>query len=217
MGFFKEFYEQNQFVRSLNSTFLVLIPKKGDAEDIKDFRPISLLGGSFKILAKVLANRLKRVVGKVVSQAQNAFLEGRQILDAALITNEIVDALLRRNESGVLCKLDIEKAYDHLDWKFLLKVLSKMGFGSKWISWIGWCISLATFSVLVNGSFSGFFRSSKGLRQGDPLSPHLFVIGMEALSYLIDKVVERGYLSGCSFGGRGREGGVDYLSLIVRK
>ena len=77
MGFFKEFYEQNKFVRSLNSTFLILIPKKGDAEDIKDFRPISLLGGLYKILAKVLANRLKRVVGKVVSEAQNAFVEGR--------------------------------------------------------------------------------------------------------------------------------------------
>ena len=77
MGFFNEFYNQNKFMRSLNSTFLVLIPKKGDAMDIKDFRPISLVGGLYKILAKVHANRLKRVVGKVVSKAQNAFVEGR--------------------------------------------------------------------------------------------------------------------------------------------
>ena len=90
-----------------------------------------MVGGLYKILAKVLANRLKRVVGKVVSEAQNAFVEGRQILDAALIANEVVDALLWRKESGVLCKLDIEKAYDHLDWDFLLKVMTKMGFGSK--------------------------------------------------------------------------------------
>ena len=132
--------------------------------DIKDFRPISLMERLYKILAKVLANRLKRVVGKVISEAQNAFVEDRQILDAALFANEVVDVMLRRKESGVLCKLDIEKAYDHLDWDFLLKVMNKMGFGSSWTCWISWCISSATFSVMVNGSPSGFFRSSRGLR-----------------------------------------------------
>ena len=76
MGFFKEFHEKNMFVRSLNSTFLVLVPKKENAVDIKDFRPISLVGGVYKILAKVLANRLKMVVGQVVSTSQNAFCGG---------------------------------------------------------------------------------------------------------------------------------------------
>ena len=114
MGFLKEFHEHGRFVRSLNSTFLVLISKKAGAEDLKDFRPISLVGGLYKLLTKVLANRLKKVVGKVVSSARNAFVEGRQILDAAFIDNEAIDSLLKRNESGVLCKLDLEKAYDHL-------------------------------------------------------------------------------------------------------
>ena len=174
MGFFKEFYEHNRFVRSLNSTFMVLIPKKRDAEDIKDFRPISLLGGLYKILAKVLANRLKKVVGKVVSEAQNAFVEGRQILDATLIANEAVDATLRRRDSGVLCKLDIEKTYDHLDWEFLLELLSKMGFGSKWISWINWCISSASFSVMVNGSFL-FLLKLQRVETGGPALPLIFL------------------------------------------
>ena len=107
--------------------------------------------------AKVVANRLKRVLGQVVSEAQNAFVEGRQILDAALIANEAVDALLQRNLSGVVCKLDIEKAYGHLDWDFLMKVMSKKGFGSKWTNWISWCISSAAFFVMVNGSPFGFF------------------------------------------------------------
>ena len=90
MEFFKDFFDHNKFVRNLNSTFLVLIPKKENAMDIKDYRPISLVGGLYKALAKVLANRLKRVAGQVVSTAQNAFVEGRQILDAVLITNEAI-------------------------------------------------------------------------------------------------------------------------------
>ena len=114
LGFFKDFFERGKFVRSLNTTFLVLIPKKCGAEDLSDFRPISLVGGLYKLLAKVLANRLKKVVGKVVSSSQNAFVEGRQILDVALIANEVIDSLLKRKESGVMCKLDLEKAYDRI-------------------------------------------------------------------------------------------------------
>ena len=94
---FKEFHEHSSFLKSLNNTFLVLIPKKSGAEDLGDFRPISLLGGLYKLLAKVLANRLKRVVGKVVSTSQNAFVMGRQILDA-LIANEVIDLWQKQNE-----------------------------------------------------------------------------------------------------------------------
>ena len=91
--------------------------------------------------------------------------------------------------------LDIEKAYDHLNWGFLLEVLGKMGFGMKWLAWIKWCISSVFFFVLLNGCSTNFFKSSRGLRQGDPLSPFLFVIGMEAFSRLIYKAVMGGFLS----------------------
>ena len=134
------------------------------------------------------------------------FVEGRQILDAALIANEAIDSMLKKNESRVLCKLDIEKAYDHLNWNFLLIVMQKMGFREKWAGWIRWCISFASFLVLVNGIPSGFFQNTRGLRQGDPLSPYLFVIRMEALSYLINRVVSEGFLLGCRVWGRGGEG-----------
>ena len=107
MGFFRDFHERGRFVRVLNATFLVLIPKKGGVDDLRDFRPISLVGGLYKLLAKVLASRLKRVVNRVVSSAQNTFVEGRQILNAMLIANEAIDSMLKRNESGVSCKLDI--------------------------------------------------------------------------------------------------------------
>ena len=114
LGFFREFFEHNQFVKSLNATFLVLIPKGRTVEDLKDLRPISLVGSLYKILSKVLTNRIKRVMGVIISQSQNAFVEGRQILDAVLIANEAVDSILRRKENEILCKLDIEKAYDHI-------------------------------------------------------------------------------------------------------
>ena len=92
--------------------------------------------------------------------------------------------------------MDIEKAYDNISWEFLYQVMGRMGFGSRWMSWIKWCISIASFSVLINGSLASFFLSSRGLRQGDPLSPYLFVIGMEALSSLINHAVEGNYLFG---------------------
>ncbi|RVW36396.1 putative ribonuclease H protein [Vitis vinifera] len=153
------------------------------AEDLGDYRPISLLGGLYKLLAKVLANRLKKIIDKVISPDQNAFIKGRQILDGSLIANE-----------------------------FLLKVLHKMGFGSKWIGWMWSCISTIKYSMLVNGVPAGFFSSSKGLRQGDPLSPYLFIMGMEVLSALISRAVEGGFIYGCRiWKGRGQPVNITHL------
>ena len=111
MEMFKDFHEQSSFLKSLNTIFLVLLPKKGGAEDLGDFRPISLLGGLYKLLA----NRLKKVIGKVVSLDKNAFVMGRQILDASLIANEMIDSWQKRKEKGLICKLDIEKTYDSIN------------------------------------------------------------------------------------------------------
>ncbi|RVW40788.1 Transposon TX1 uncharacterized 149 kDa protein [Vitis vinifera] len=115
----RQFHETGSFVRSLKATFLVLIPKKGGAEDLKDFRPISLVGGLYKWLAKVLANRMKGVLAKVISWSQKAFVEGRQIMDAVLVANEAIDSIVKSNRGAILYKLDIEKAFDHVDWDFL--------------------------------------------------------------------------------------------------
>ena len=141
------------------------------------------------------------MMNKLVNLAQNAFVEGRQILDAFLIANEVIDSMLKK-EKVVLCKLDIEKVYDKINCNFLTAVLIKMDFKEKWLGWIKWCISTASFSVMLNGSPEGFFRSSSGLRQGDPLSPYLFVLGMEAFFLLVDRAAEGGFISGYKFKGR---------------
>jgi hypothetical protein len=191
-----EFHEHCKFERSLNTTFVSLITKKHGADQIKDFRPISLVGGMYKIIAKLLANRLSAILGKIVSPSQNAFVKGRQILDSVLIANECLNCRLKSNIPGVICKLDLEKAYDHVNWAFLSYLLRRCGFPEKWRQWIYFCISSVRFSILVNGSPCGFFKSSRGIRQGDPLSPMLFVIVMEALSRMIDKAIGAGMISG---------------------
>ena len=204
MYFFKEFYEKKKFVRSLNATFLVLIPKKGNVEDIKDYRPISLLGSLYKILAKVLTNRLRRVMDKVISPSQNAFVEGRQILDATLIANEVVDSMLRRNDGGVVCKLDIEKAYDHFKLGVCALGNEKNGF---WLKMVILDLLVYVYSFFLNPyqwGFRGLFPKYEGTTVGGPpipLSPYLFVLGMDILSRLVNKAMEGNFLSGCKIGG----------------
>jgi hypothetical protein len=199
MEVFREFFIGGSFEKSLNASFISLISKIPGANDLKDFRPISLVGGVYKIIAKVLANRLKTVLENVISKSQSAFVKGRQILDPILVANECLDSRLRSGEPRVMCKMDLEKAYDHVNWNFLLFVLRRCGFGEKWCSWIKHCISSVRFSVMVNDSPNGFFSSSRGLRQGDPLSP-LFVFVMEALSQMISAAVGGGLLEGFSVG-----------------
>ena len=160
MDLVKDFHKWGRFVRSLNSTFLVLILKREGAEDLKDFKPISLVGGLYKLIAKVLANRLKKVMNSLVNSAQDVFVEGRQILDAPLIANKVIDSIMSRKEMSVICKLDIEMAYNKINWNFIVKVLKRMSFWEKWIGWIRWCISVASLFILINGSPTCFFNSA---------------------------------------------------------
>ena len=203
LAIFSEFYEYGSFVRSLNATFLSLIPKKTNAVEVKDFRPISLVGSVYKILAKVLANQLSMVLATIISLSQNAFVQGRQIIDWVLVANECLNTRLKEDVPGVICKLDVEKAYDHVNWNFLLYLLDRCGFPLKWGRWISYCISTVRFSILINGGPEGFFGSSRGLCQGDSLSPLLFVIIMEALSRMMSKAVAGGILSGFQVGSKG--------------
>jgi hypothetical protein len=196
MGFFHEVHTYCKFERSLNASFIALIPKKQNASNIRDFRLISLIESVYKLLAKVLANRLKGVLDSLISESQDAFVGGRKILDSVLIANECLDSRIKSRLPGVICKLDIENAYDHVNWSCLLYLLERMGFGIRWGWWIEAYISSVQFFVLVNGSLEGFFGSSRGLCQGDLLSPLLFLLVMEALSKMLRKAETEGLIQG---------------------
>ncbi|XP_028122358.1 uncharacterized protein LOC114319532 [Camellia sinensis] len=165
-----------------------------------DYRPISLVGSVYKVLAKVLASRLKGVLPHIISTAQSAFIGGRNILDGILIANEIVDGWRKSKMRGVIIKLDFEKAFDSVNWCYLSSMVLNFGFGVKWISWIKECISTAKLSVLVNGSPTEEFPPQKGFRQGDPLSPFLFNIAAEGLNILMSRAQQHGLIKGVNVG-----------------
>ncbi|KAK2663529.1 hypothetical protein Ddye_002103 [Dipteronia dyeriana] len=189
MCFMVDFYHNGVVVKELNQTFTALIPKCVKPEVMKDVRPISLVCSMYKILAKVLANRLKRVIGSVVGEHQMAFVQDRQLLDSFVVTDEIIHHWKKSKDGGLVVKLDFEKSYDSLDHNFLDNIISDMGFGEKWREWMISCIFTPVFSVLVNESPSRQFRLERGLRQGNPLSPFLFNIPVEGLSALFKKAL----------------------------
>ncbi|GMJ01570.1 hypothetical protein HRI_003826200 [Hibiscus trionum] len=208
LNFFENFYHGKNWEMGLNHSFLTLIPKKPGASFLEDFRPISLIGGVYKILSKVLSKRLRLCADSIISESQFAFISGRQILDCSFIANEAIDAILKEGRSGLVFKVDFKKAYDTVEWSFLIRILREMGFGDRWISWIYKCVSSASISVLVNGSPTSSFSLSRGLRQGCSLSPMLFNIVGEALHLMIDKATQQGLFNGFSLGR-----GVNKMSL----
>ncbi|XP_035831953.1 uncharacterized protein LOC118480996 [Helianthus annuus] len=178
------------------SSFIALIPKIKDPLGLKDYRPISLVGIINKVISKVLANRLKRVLNSIISHSQSAFIGGRFILDGPLIINEIHNWAKKVKKKVFFLKIDFEKAYDNVNWNFVVDILSQMGFPSRWCAWVRGIISSARASVLVNGAPTFEFKCNKGMRQGDPISPFLFVIVMEALSCLISTACHLGIFKG---------------------
>nr|KYP65910.1 Transposon TX1 uncharacterized [Cajanus cajan] len=156
--FMREFHNKGRLPRGTNSAFITLIPKRDDPRCLSDYRPISLVGCMYKILSKVLANRLKRVLPSVIDERQSAFIGGRNILHSALVVNEVVDEAKRLNKPTLFFKVDYEKAYDSVCWTYLLYMLRRLGFNNLWVSWISECLMSSRVSVLVNGSPSEIFK-----------------------------------------------------------
>uniref|UniRef100_A0A803P542 Reverse transcriptase domain-containing protein n=1 Tax=Cannabis sativa TaxID=3483 RepID=A0A803P542_CANSA len=178
----------NGDISLINETILVLIPKKKNAKTVCDFQPTSLCNTLYKCLSKVLANRIKRVLHSVIAPNQSSILTSRQISDNILIANEIIHAIHSR-KLGKICwvviKLDMEKAFDRVEWHFLSHLLAHVVFPSNFISLIMNCLSTVTYLLSLNGILSDTFFSSRGIRQGDPLSPYIFLLVAESLSTVI--------------------------------
>ena len=178
------------FPPSVNHTNICLIPKHQNSRSMKDYRPIALYNVNYKILAKVLANRLKKLLPRIISQEQSAFVSGRSITDNVLVAFEIIHHMKRKNkgkQGDLAFKIDISKAYDKIDWGFLRGIMLKLGFDSRWVDLMMLCVSTVRYNVLVNRREVGPIIPKKGLRQGDPLSPYLFILCVEGLSSLIKR------------------------------
>ncbi|GKA14939.1 RNA-directed DNA polymerase, eukaryota [Tanacetum coccineum] len=190
------FFTFGDIPKGCNACFIALIPKVHDANLVKDFRPISLIGSIYKIIAKILANRLVGVLGDIVNEVQSAFISDRQILDGPFILNEVIQWCKSKKKQSLIFKVDFEKAYDSVRWDFLDDVLKKFGFGNKWRDWIQKCLRSSRGSIIINGSPTEEFQFFKGLKQGDPLSPFLFILIMESLHLSFQSVVDVGLFKG---------------------
>ncbi|KAK3188278.1 hypothetical protein Dsin_027839 [Dipteronia sinensis] len=163
-----------------------------------DFRPISLCNVVYKIVSKALANRLCMVLGEVIFEEQSAFVPGRLITDNAIIGFECLYALRtkKRENGSIALKLDMSKAYDRVEWDYVSKVMQKLGFSERWIQRVMDCVRTVRFSFLINGTMCGSFVPSRGLRQGDMLSPYLYLLVSEGLSGLIRVAMDQNVYTG---------------------
>jgi hypothetical protein len=193
--------KDGSLLKKINHTHICLIPKVQNPESVKDFRPISLCNVVYKIIAKVLANRLKKILPYIISESQSAFVPGRLISDNILIAFETLHhmKLMKGNQQGYMAlKLDMSKAYDRVEWAFLETIMLKMGFNVSWVSMVMECVRTVSYSVLINGEPRGFFHPTRGLRQGDPISPYLFLLCAEGLNALLAKAALSKKIQGIS-------------------
>lgn len=187
----KGFFSNGEIPEGLNDTIIILIPKGQNPESLADYIPISLCNVlRYKIISKCLVNRLRPFLDNLISQSQSAFIPGRLITDNAIVTFESFHKIQNSKsprDTHCAFKIDLSKAYDRVDWSFLEQTLRKMGFCEQWIIWLMGCVRSVRFAVRINGHTHSFFSPSRGLRQGDPLSPYLFLLVGEALSGMLAK------------------------------
>jgi hypothetical protein len=196
---FDQFHGNASFPKGFLSYFVTLFPKVHSPSLFSDFRPISLLGCLYQLVAKVLARRLAKVMDSVIASNQSAFIKGRNLMDGVVVVNEVVELAKRTNRECLIFK-DFEKAYDSVDWGFLDYMLHRFGFCEKWIDWIRACVLAGELSILVNGSPTPEINIQRGLKQGDPLAPFLFLLVVKGFSGVVRKAVDLDIFKGFSVG-----------------
>ncbi|CAN1844985.1 Transposon TX1 uncharacterized 149 kDa protein [Linum perenne] len=195
----KGWLERGEIPVEAQDTNIVLLPKVDDPKAVKDWRPISLCNVLYRVVAKVLANRLRGVVEELISPEQAAFIKGRSIMDNIMIAFETLHTMkLRRSakEAEMAVKIDISKAYDRVEWPYLEAVMRKMRFGERWVRWMMMCVRSVSYHVVVNDNQVGPITPTRGLRQGCPLSPFLFILCAEGLSALLKDAARKGEIHG---------------------
>ena len=172
----------------MNYTHIMLIPKKKDPQLITEYRPISLGNVVSRIISKVLRNRVKPILSRVISDSQSAFVPDRLITDNTFVAYEMIHRMRNRRRGKVrhmAIKLDVSKAYDREEWEFLEKIMLRIGFPEQWVNLAMLTVPTASYSIIINGEPCGYISPSRGIKQRDPLSPYLFLFCAEGLSSLL--------------------------------
>ncbi|KAL5543569.1 hypothetical protein UlMin_007353 [Ulmus minor] len=194
----REFFLSNLMTQRLNESFIVLIPKKPNSTRMNHYRPISVCNVAYRVITKIIANRLKPLLNRLICPTQNAFVPGRSIHDNSILVQEAIHSMKKKKGSlgWMALKIDLEKAYNRVSWQFINEVLLAYGFDARWVGWVSKCISSATMKLLINGAYVRDIKPKRGLRQGDPLSPYLFILCTEILSRMFMSKVENDMIHG---------------------